>query len=125
MSLLSRNSHAFPKEGLAQPESPPLGSMEQVGQSDPYSGNFVIPQWLLDRPTPGNLVRYLSDANKQKDFDLYSLNRIPYSGHCAGAKRLLEKYPLEVIVKAVWQCGQIARHAFTFAFVQKWLENNT
>ena len=120
--ILQRNGHAFPKqEDLAQSQ---LGSMENVGRDDPYSDKFVAPQGLLDNPTPYGLYRYLEASNRQKGFML-DAGKIPLGAHLKVARELMEEYDIELLTRAVWNCGRIAKKSINFWYVKKWLENNT
>ena len=118
MSILARNAQGgFQKTDAS---AVPLGSMEGAGRENPYSQNFKVPDWLIAKPTPFMLTRYLIQANHLHHNDL------SVTGAGLGmAKRLLAQYPLDLIARTIWHLGRTHRNMFDFKLVVHVLRQET
>jgi hypothetical protein len=86
-----------------------ITSEEEEGTNDPLSPNFIIPSWLIESPTPWNLVSYFDQCLGELVLDGTSRSVIgDYKRELRPAKQLLSN-GLDIAVRA---CRLTANETF-------------
>ena len=98
--------------------SGPIGLTEEK-KSDPSSVYFQYPDWLLPLNAP-KLVSWLEECHQVAELQFIE----PWKRHLRSAKRLVEEYGHDDLIRAVKRASQVSRYPFTFKFVKKVLDEN-
>lgn len=111
MSLWKRTQQSFGNFKQASNKKP-----APISQSDPHSQQFDC----KGIKTSKQLVNYLLALQKQK-FDKTILEQLKYVTLQANAKRLMQEYEIEQLVRATKIAADVSQHPFSFKVVEKCL----
>ena len=119
MVILKRNEISSYPPSIVQDGSSPIG-LTEVKKDDPSSTYFEYPDWLLPLNAP-KLVSWLKECHENAELQFIE----PYKRHLKQAKKLVDSYGHDDLIRATKRAAQLAKHPFSFKFVEKILNDDT
>lgn len=115
MTILARNQ-------LPTSQSPPSSggsssiALSEAKGGDPSSTYFQYPDYLLPL-TATKLVQWLKECHYSAKLDLLGLD----GRYSRQAQKLVNQYGHDDLIRAVKLASQVAKHPFSFKFVEEFL----
>lgn len=114
MPIFERNcTNAYSPPFIETDGLDPIGLTEEK-RSDPSSVYFEYPDWLLPLNAP-KLVSWLKECHEAVGLKFLE----PWGRHLKLAKKLIDQYGYDDLIRGVKRASQISKYAFTFKFVER------